>query len=151
MLKTNNVREYFNSIMGDFLLSKGIAHQSSCIETPQQNGIPERKNRQLLEVARYIMFSTNVPKYFWRELVLTAAYLINRMHSCVLNFQTLCQVLLKSYPNTRLLSVILPKVFGCFVFIHIHQQNQASSIIEQSSVYFLGIHQTRKATNVTPQ
>ncbi|RVW76071.1 hypothetical protein CK203_049182 [Vitis vinifera] len=59
------------------------------------------------------------------------------MHSCVLNFQTPCQVLLKSYPNTQLLSIILPKVFGCSVFIHIHQQTKASSIIEQSSVYFL--------------
>ena len=34
VLKTNNTREYFNSIMGDFLLSEGIVHQSSCIETP---------------------------------------------------------------------------------------------------------------------
>ena len=34
VLKTNNTREYFNSVMGDFLLSEGIVHQSSCIETP---------------------------------------------------------------------------------------------------------------------
>ncbi|RVW26375.1 Retrovirus-related Pol polyprotein from transposon TNT 1-94 [Vitis vinifera] len=50
-------------------------------DTPQQNGIAERKNRHLLEVARSLMFSMNVPKLFWGQAVLTAAYLINRMPS----------------------------------------------------------------------
>ncbi|RVW87496.1 hypothetical protein CK203_036334 [Vitis vinifera] len=39
------------------------------------------KNRHLLEVARSLMFSMNVPKLFWGQAVLTAAYLINRMPS----------------------------------------------------------------------
>ncbi|RVW88140.1 Retrovirus-related Pol polyprotein from transposon RE1 [Vitis vinifera] len=40
---------YFNVILGNYLLENGIIHQSSCIDTPQQNGIAERKNRHLLE------------------------------------------------------------------------------------------------------
>ena len=56
-------------------------HHSSCVYTPQQNGVAERKNEHLLEVARSIMFTMNVPKLFWREAILTAAYLINRMPS----------------------------------------------------------------------
>ncbi|RVW35969.1 Retrovirus-related Pol polyprotein from transposon TNT 1-94 [Vitis vinifera] len=60
---------------------EGIVHLSSCVDTPQQNGIAERKNRHLLEVARSLMFSMNVPKLFWGQAVLTAAYLINRMPS----------------------------------------------------------------------
>ena len=55
---------------------------------PQQNGIAERKNKHLLEVARALLFSTKVPKYLWGEAVLTAAYLINRMTSKALQFQT---------------------------------------------------------------
>ena len=47
------------------------------MNTPQQNGIVERKNKHLLEVARAIMFSMNVPRYFWGEAVLTTSYLIN--------------------------------------------------------------------------
>ena len=64
VLKTDNAKEYFNSVLGDYLLHEGIVHQSSCVETPQQNGIAERKNRHLLEVARSLMFSTHVPKHF---------------------------------------------------------------------------------------
>ena len=43
--------KYFNSILGPYLREHGIIHQSSCIATPQQNGILERKNRHLLDVA----------------------------------------------------------------------------------------------------
>ena len=100
----------------------GIVHQSSCVDTPQQNGIAERKNRHLLEVARSLMFSTHVPKHFWGKAVLTAAYLINRMPSRVLNFQTPCQVLLKSYPSTRIISTLSPRAFECSVFVHTYQQ-----------------------------
>ncbi|RVW47126.1 Retrovirus-related Pol polyprotein from transposon RE1 [Vitis vinifera] len=67
--------------VGEFLAQEGIVHLSSCVDTPQQNGIAERKNRHLLEVARSLMFSMNVPKLFWGQAVLTAAYLINRMSS----------------------------------------------------------------------
>ncbi|KAL5566604.1 hypothetical protein UlMin_029768 [Ulmus minor] len=125
MLKIDNAREYFNSILGNFLLKEGIIHQSSCIDTPQQNGIVKRKNRHLLEVARSIMFSTNVPKFFWGEAVLTPTYLINQMPSRVFKFQTPCQILLKSYPGTRLLYTIPPKIFGCSVFVHIHPTHQS--------------------------
>ena len=48
------------SILGDFLKKNGIIYQSSCVSTPKQNGILERKNWHLLEVARsliiFIMF-----------------------------------------------------------------------------------------------
>jgi len=39
---------------------------------PQQKGIAERKNRNLLEVTRDIMFSMNVPIYLCGNALLTA-------------------------------------------------------------------------------
>ena len=96
VLKTDNARDYINFILGEFLLKEGIVHQSSCINTPQQNRIAERKNGHLLEVARVLMISSYVPNFFWREVVLTTTYLINRMLSCVLSFQIQCKVFLKS-------------------------------------------------------
>ncbi|GFS40883.1 hypothetical protein Acr_00g0071020 [Actinidia rufa] len=52
-----------------------IIHQSSCVWTPQQNGVTKLKLRHLLDV---------VPKSFWSDVVLTACYLMNRMPSAVL-------------------------------------------------------------------
>ena len=44
-----------------FYLNKGIQQQSSCTDTPQQNGVVERKQRHILETARYLMFQSNLP------------------------------------------------------------------------------------------
>ena len=99
ILKIDNGTEYYNECLGSFLQKKGIQHQSTCRDTPQQNGIAERKNCHLLEVARVLMISMNVPKYFWGESVLIACYLINRMPTRVLNYNTPLQTLKKTFPT----------------------------------------------------
>ncbi|RVW74918.1 Retrovirus-related Pol polyprotein from transposon TNT 1-94 [Vitis vinifera] len=130
--------------VGEFLAQEGIVHLSSCVDTPQQNEIVERKNRHLLEVARSLMFSMNVPKLFWGQAVLTAAYLINRMSSRVLKFQTPCQTLLKSFPTTRLISTVPPKIFGCSVFVHINQQHRSKLDPRSLKCIFLGYSSNQK-------
>ena len=124
VLKTNNTRDYFNFILREFSLREGMVHQSSYIDT-QQNGMAERKNRHLLKVARALMFSSHVPKNFQGEVVLTTAYLIDRMSSLVSSFQTLCEVFLKSYTRTQLISSIPSKVFDFSAFVHIPQQHRS--------------------------
>ena len=64
VLHSDNGTEYFNCILSDFLQTHGIIHRSSCVHTPQQNGIAERKNRHILEVTRALMFTCNVPKFY---------------------------------------------------------------------------------------
>ena len=64
MLKTDNAKEYFALILGDYILSQGIVHQSSCVDIVQQNGVVERKNSQLLEVFRSLMFTKHVLNIF---------------------------------------------------------------------------------------
>ena len=65
ILRSDNGTEYFNKVLETFSNEKGILHQSSCSDTPEQNGIAERKNKHLLEVARAMMFYMNIPKYLW--------------------------------------------------------------------------------------
>jgi hypothetical protein len=47
--------------------------------SPQQNGVVERKNRSLQEMARTMMHETNLAKYLWAEAVNTACYVQNRI------------------------------------------------------------------------
>lgn len=51
ILRCDNGSEFFNSKCNELLASYGVIHQSSCPYTPQQNGVVERKHRQILEVA----------------------------------------------------------------------------------------------------
>ena len=60
--------------LSSFLSLKGILHQSTCLHTPQQNGIAERKNRHLVETAHSLMLNTNVPVHHWGDAVLTACF-----------------------------------------------------------------------------
>lgn len=57
-----------NSEFDNFLLEKGIPHQTSCHDTSPQNGVAESKNRYLLEVARSLMYTTKVPTYGVKQL-----------------------------------------------------------------------------------
>ena len=93
------------------------------LDTPQQNRVAKQKNRHILEVARSLMFTTHVPKQFWGAAVLTATYLINRMPSRVLSFETPLNTLKKAFPTSRLPSTLPLKVFGCTAFVHVHSQN----------------------------
>ena len=43
----------------------------------QQNGVVERKNRTLEEMARTMLYENSLPNYFWAEVVNTAYFIIN--------------------------------------------------------------------------
>ncbi|KZV21199.1 hypothetical protein F511_27605 [Dorcoceras hygrometricum] len=116
-LRTDNGKEYFNSILGDCLTHHGIIHQSSCVDTPQQNGVSEQKKSSFVEVARALMFTMNVPQYLWEDAVLTAAYLINRLPSRPLNFKTPISLLLESFPHMSASTKLPLKTLGCTAFV----------------------------------
>ena len=138
ILCTDNGREYFNTTLGTYLAKNGIFHQSSCVNTPQQKGVAKRKNRHLLEMAHALMFTNNVPKFFGGKAVLTSSYLINRLPSRVLQYQTPLNVLHQVYPQVRLFQTLPLKTFGCTVFVHtirIHHR-PVNLILELLSVFF---------------
>jgi len=103
-------------------MENGIVHQSTCVNSPQQNGIAERKKRHLLEVARALLFSTKVPKYLWGEAVLTVAHLTNRMPSRVLSLKTHFETFLKFFPSAPISADLPLKIFGCTAFVHEQKQ-----------------------------
>jgi len=53
VIRSDNGHEFK---MYDFFNSKGIIHQTSCVETPEQNGVAERKHKHLLNVTRSLIF-----------------------------------------------------------------------------------------------
>jgi len=42
-LRSDNAKEYFSTQFQSYMLQQGIIHQSSCVDTPSQNGLAERK------------------------------------------------------------------------------------------------------------
>ena len=100
-IRLDNAHDYFNQILSLWFQKEGIIHESSCITTPQQNGVAKRKNRNLLKCTRALLFQQNVPKSYWGEAVLTLAYVITRISSRVLGCKSPLETLSQLYPDIR--------------------------------------------------
>ncbi|KAK1435086.1 hypothetical protein QVD17_00846 [Tagetes erecta] len=110
-LRCDNGGEFTSNNMIDFYNKNGILLETTCPHTPQQNGVVERKHRHLLETARALRFEANLPKRFWGECILTAAYIINRLPSRVINNKTPYELIWNQKPEYDHM-----KVFGCLAY-----------------------------------
>jgi len=48
VVRSDNGMEFHSGPIQDFYTARGITIQSSCVDTPQQNGVVERKHQHLL-------------------------------------------------------------------------------------------------------
>ena len=62
---------------------------------------------------------------FHSMILLIAHFLINRMSSRALKFQTPLSVLKSCFPIARIFSELDLRVFGCFVYVHLHDVNHS--------------------------
>nr|GEU56594.1 retrovirus-related Pol polyprotein from transposon TNT 1-94 [Tanacetum cinerariifolium] len=60
------------------LLLKGFITKMSVARTPEQNGVVERRNHTLVEVARTMLSAAKVPLFFWAEAIATTCFTQNR-------------------------------------------------------------------------
>ncbi|KAL0696244.1 hypothetical protein Bca4012_063424 [Brassica carinata] len=139
VLRSDNGGEYTSHAFKNHLAKHGIVHQTSCPYTPQQNGVAERKNRHLMEVARSMMFHANVPKRFWSDAVVTACYLINRIPTKVLRDISPYEVLNKTRPSIQHL-----RVFGCTCFVLIPGEQRNKLEAKSMKCMFIGYSPTQK-------
>ncbi|KAF3654906.1 hypothetical protein FXO37_16246 [Capsicum annuum] len=77
-IRSEHGTKFENAKFLDFCSSQGIDHNFSAPRTPQQNGVVERKNRTLEDMARTTMLAANIAKNLWAEAMSTATYIINR-------------------------------------------------------------------------
>ena len=98
-IRSDNGLEFNNNETLKFFQAKGITHQRSCLYTPQQNSIVERKHRYLLETARALLFQSKLPTKYWGDCILTSTYLINRLPSTFLQNKCPYEMLYKEKPN----------------------------------------------------
>ncbi|RVW83943.1 Retrovirus-related Pol polyprotein from transposon RE1 [Vitis vinifera] len=71
-LRSDRGMECTSSQFGNFCEDEGVERQLTIAYTPQQNGVVERKNQTVMEMAKAMLYEKGLPKIFWAEAVNTA-------------------------------------------------------------------------------
>ena len=78
-LRSDNGREFTSKEFIAYCNNYGIKRQFSIARTPQQNGVVERKNRTIQEMARTMLMDSKLTDIFWTQKVHTTVHIQNRV------------------------------------------------------------------------
>ncbi|PLW48308.1 hypothetical protein PCASD_02943 [Puccinia coronata f. sp. avenae] len=104
--------EFCNRTLSDYLKDSGIQHNVAPPYTPQHNGVAERANKTIINMARCMMVQSNLAKEWWGEAVRTAAATTNCLPSLSRSKISPLEQLFKKQPNFGFF-----RPFGCKAWI----------------------------------
>ena len=99
----------------------------------QQNGVAERKNRHIAEVARALMIEKNMPHFYWAEAINTAVYIMNRTLIVVVHNVTPEEKYTGTKPDLSHM-----KVFGCIAYVHVPDEMRTKLDPKAEKCVFIG-------------
>lgn len=125
--------------MSSFFKRIGIHHLVSCPHANQQNGSAERKHRHIVEMGLTLLAHVSMPLKFWDEAFLTSVFLINRLPSKVIDYETPHSRLLKQQPDYSNL-----RTFGCAVWLNLRPYNSRKLQFRSKRCVFVGYSNSHK-------
>ena len=112
-LRKDNAKEFLSEQFKMYCLDAGILQEKTIPETPQQNGLAERCNRTLLEMARCSLIGSRLPKVMWGAVILQ----LTRIRNLVTRRgEEKCPAELMRGIKPKL-SICKLSIFGCTVFM----------------------------------
>eukprot|EP00253_Pinus_taeda_P028656 PITA_28656 len=139
-MRTDRGGEYISKEFLRFCRENGIHKQFTTRYTPQQNGVAERKNRTIMDMARSMLKEKQLPNDYWAEVVNCAAYILNRCPT---------KVVMNRVPEEawsgRKQGVTHMKVFGCVAYAHIPDQLRRKLDSKEEKCIFIGYSEKSKA------
>ncbi|KAJ4751816.1 polyprotein [Rhynchospora pubera] len=133
VLRSDRGGEYQSKEFNQFCEKEGIHHQLTTPYTPQQNGVAERKNRTVVEMARSMLKSKGLPNQLWAEAVATTVYILNLSPTKAVLNQTPFEAWFERKPSVAHL-----RVFGCIAYTLISSQNRRKLDQKSEKCVFIG-------------
>ncbi|GJZ79793.1 retrovirus-related pol polyprotein from transposon TNT 1-94 [Tanacetum coccineum] len=122
--KTDNGTKFVNQTLCEYYEKVGISHETSVARSPQQNGVVERRNRMLIEVARTMLIYAKALLFLWAEAVATACYTQNRSIIRLRHSKTPYELLYDKPPDLSFFHV-----FGALYYPTNDSENLAPEVI----------------------
>lgn len=142
-VRSDNGTEFVNKRFDDVCNTSGIVHQRTAPYSPQQNGLAERMNRTIMEMARCMMQHKCVEPRWWGEACNTAIYIINRITNTAHPDTTAYEICYRSVPKLDHL-----RVFGSLGFAHIDKSKRTKLDAKSYKCMLLGYAEQSKAYRV---
>jgi hypothetical protein len=142
-IRSDNGTEFKNSQIEGFLEEEDIKHEFSSPYTPQQNGVVERKNRTLMDMARTMFEEYKASNRFWAEAINTACYFINRLYLHRILKKTSYELLTGKKPNVSYF-----RVFGSKCFILVKRGKNSKFAPKAVEGFLLGYDSNTRAYRV---
>ena len=111
-LRQDNAIEFLSEQFKMYCLDAGILQEKTIKETPQQNGLAERCNMTLLEMARCLLIDSGLSKMMCGAAILHAT----RIRNLVVRQAEKCPAVLMRGIKPKL-SISKLSIFGCSVFM----------------------------------
>ncbi|GJX12675.1 retrovirus-related pol polyprotein from transposon TNT 1-94 [Tanacetum coccineum] len=100
-IRTDNGTKFKNETLKSHYEKLGIMQQFSTAQTPQQNGVVERRNRTLVEATHTRLIFTRLPEFLWAEVVATACFTQNQSIIHTRHIKTPYELLRGRKPNVE--------------------------------------------------
>ena len=131
-IRSDHGKEFKNTRFDSFCEKNEIKKEFSALKTPQQNGVVERKNRVIQEMARVILLNKKIPQNFWGEAMNTSCHIGDRIYFRVGTKKTIYE------RNGKKLKVKYFRVFGNKCYILNDQENLGKFDAKSDEGIFLG-------------
>jgi hypothetical protein len=132
-LRTYNGCEYVNNNFTSYDTTQGIQMQHIVPYTPQQNGVAERKNLTLKEMANCMIQSKGLSLKYWVEAINCANYIVNHTPTKALKNITQGEFWTKSKPYVSHFCV-----FGSIAWAHIPEEKRKTLQPKSEKCIFVG-------------
>ncbi|XP_050280392.1 uncharacterized protein LOC126721396 [Quercus robur] len=136
-IRSDHGKEFENSRFDSFCEKNGIKKEFSAPKTPQQNGVVERKNRVIQEMARVMLLKN------WGEAVNTSCHIGNRIFFRVGIKKTAYEIWNGKKPKVKYL-----RVFGSRRYILNDRENLGKFDAKSDKGIFLKYSTTSRANRV---
>jgi hypothetical protein len=132
-LRTYNGGEYVNNNFTSYCTTQGIQMQHTVPYAPQQNGVAERKNCTLQEMANCMIQSKGLSLKYWVEAINYENYIVNHTPTKALQNITLEEAWTKIKPDVSHF-----RVFGSIAWDHILDEKRKALQPKSKKCIFVG-------------
>lgn len=142
-MRIDNGGEFTYHGFNDFYQEVEIKRYLNVPYNPQKNGVVERKNRSICEVAKAMMTKLDIPYLLWEKVAIKFLYVKNRSSHATLGDKTPKEAFI-----VEKLEVGHFRIFGCPIYIHVSKEKRTKMEPSRKKGTFFVCSETAKAYHI---